>query len=160
MCPGWVRWFCWVLLGLGLLFAGLQNPAIGLCLHSGVACKVWSGLVGFAGFCWVLLGLGFCWVLPGCIEQSPAYCRFVLRPSLTLFKVNILAKSKSIFWPRSFSHYKNRGFRRFFFAQLSLCVCVCFFLFPIIWQFSKNSLFQKKGAKIGFFNFLCFKFKF
>ena len=86
-------------------------------------------------------------------------------PSLTLFKVNILAKSKSIFWPRSFSHYKNRGFRAIFFAQLSLCVCVCvcvcvFFLFPIIWQFSKNSLFQKKGAKIGFFNFLCFKFRF
>ena len=29
---------------------------------------------------------------------------------------------------------------------------------PIIWQFSIFS--QRKGAKIGFFNFLCFKFKF
>ena len=27
---------------------------------------------------------------------------------------------------------------------------MCVFLFPIIWQFSQNSLFQKKGAKIGF----------
>ena len=35
-----------------------------------------------------------------------------------------------------------------------------FFLCPIFWQFSENSLFQKKGSKIGFFNFQCFKFKF
>ena len=33
-----------------------------------------------------------------------------------------------------------------------------FFLFPVIFQFSKKSLFQKRGAKIGFFNFQCFKF--
>ena len=32
-----------------------------------------------------------------------------------------------------------------------------FFLCPIIWQLSKNILFQKMGAKIGFFKFLCFK---
>ena len=33
-----------------------------------------------------------------------------------------------------------------------------FFWFPIIWQFSWNSLFQQKGAKIVFFfQFLCFK---
>ena len=49
-------------------------------------------------------------------------------PSFTLFKVNILAKSKSIFWPRSFSHYKNRGFRRFFGSVIIVCVCVCFFV--------------------------------
>ena len=53
--------------------------------------------------------------------------------------------------------YKNSGFKRFgLHTQLSFCV---FFLCPIIWQFSKNSLFQKKGAKIGFFNFQCFKYK-
>ena len=46
-------------------------------------------------------------------------------PSLGVFKVNNWAKSKSITGPRSFSHYKNRGFRRFVSAQLSLCVCVC-----------------------------------
>ena len=32
-----------------------------------------------------------------------------------------------------------------------------FVFFPVIFQFSKNSLFQKRGAKIGFFNFQCFK---
>ena len=46
----------------------------------------------------------------------------IIGPSLAIFKVNNWAKSKSIIGPRSFSHYKNRGFRRFFFAQLSLCV--------------------------------------
>ena len=50
-------------------------------------------------------------------------------------------------WATSFSHYKNRGFRRFLGAQLSVCV---FFLFPVIFQLSKISLFQKKGAKFGF----------
>ena len=57
-------------------------------------------------------------------------------------------------WATSFSHYKNRGLRWFFGAQLSVCVL---FLFPVIFQFSKNSLFQKRGAKIGFSNFQCFK---
>ena len=57
-------------------------------------------------------------------------------------------------WATSFSHYKNRGFRWFFGSQLSVCVL---FLFPVICQFSKNSLFQKKGAKIGLFNFQCFQ---
>ena len=47
----------------------------------------------------------------------------IIGPSLAIFKVNNWAKSKSIVGPRSFSHYKNRGFKRFVFAQLSLCVC-------------------------------------
>ena len=38
-------------------------------------------------------------------------------------------------------------------------VCVCFFFLSNIWQLSKNSLFQKRVQKLGFFNFLCFKFK-
>ena len=42
----------------------------------------------------------------------------------------------------------------FLHTQLSFSV---FFLCPIIWQLSKNSLFQKMGAKIGFFKFLCFE---
>ena len=63
-----------------------------------------------------------------------------------------------IIWSKFvFLAYKNSGFKRFVLhTQLSLCVFLC----PIIWQFSKNSLFQKKGAKIGVFNFQCFKFKF
>ena len=51
-------------------------------------------------------------------------------------------------WATSFSHYKNRGFRWFLGAQLSVCV----FLFPVIFQLSKNSLFQKRGAKMFFFS--------
>ena len=31
---------------------------------------------------------------------------------------------------------------------------------PTIWQFSKNSIFQKKGAKIGLCNFQCLSIKF
>ena len=55
-------------------------------------------------------------------------------------------------WATSFSHYKNRGFRWF----LVLSYQFVFFVFSYF-QFSKNSLFQKRGAKIGFFNFQCFK---
>ena len=44
-------------------------------------------------------------------------------PSLGVFKAINWSKSKLLTGPRSFSHYKNRGFRRFCFAQLSLCVC-------------------------------------
>ena len=56
-------------------------------------------------------------------------------------------------WATSFSHYKNRGFRWF----LVLSYQFVFLLFPVIFQFSKNSLFQKRGAKIGLFKFQCFK---
>ena len=62
------------------------------------------------------------------------------------FKVINWAKSELLTGPRSFLHYKNRDFRRFCFCSV---IIVCVFLFPIIWQFSKNSLFQK-GAKICF----------
>ena len=47
-------------------------------------------------------------------------------------------------WATSFSRYKNRGFRRFFGAQLSFCV----FWYPVIFQFYKNSLFQKRGDDV------------
>ena len=47
-----------------------------------------------------------------------------------------------------FLAYKNSGFKRFgLHTQLSFCVFLC----PIIWQFSKNSLFFKKRVqKLGF----------
>ena len=64
-------------------------------------------------------------------------------PSLGVFKVINWAKSKLLTGPRSFPHYKNRGFRQFCFVQLSLCVL---FWCPIIWQFSKIA-FLKKGCK-------------
>ena len=76
-------------------------------------------------------------------------------PSLGVFGVINWAKSKLLTGPRSFSHYKIGVSGDFLFSYH----CV-FFWRPVIWQFSKNSLFQKKGAKIGFFNFLCFNLKF
>ena len=52
-------------------------------------------------------------------------------------------------WATSFSHNKNRGFRRF----LVLSYHFVFFLCPVICQFSKNSLFRKKRVqKLGFSN--------
>ena len=71
--------------------------------------------------------------------------------------VNNWATSKLITGPRHFRTIKIGVSGDFLGSQLSVCVL---FLFPVICQFSKNSLFQKKGAKIGFFNFQCFKFKF
>ena len=88
--------------------------------------------------------------------------RLLSGPSLGFLKVIVWSKwgfLKVIIWSKFvFLANKNSGFKRFILhTQLSFCVS---FLCPIIWQFSKNSLFQKKGAKIGFFNFQCFKFKF
>ena len=53
--------------------------------------------------------------------------------------------------------YFYSGFRRLLHTQLSFCV---FVFWPVVRQLSKNNLFQKKGAKIGFFNFLCFELDF
>ena len=83
-------------------------------------------------------------------------------PSLGVFGSYYLVQVgflEVIIWSKFvFLAYENSGFKRFVLhTQLSFCV---FFLSPIFWQFSKNSLFQKKGEKIGFFNFQCFKFKF
>ena len=73
-------------------------------------------------------------------------------PSLGVFGSYYLVQVgflEVIIWSKFvFLAYKNSGFKRFVLhTQLSFCV---FFLSPIFWQFSKNSLFQKKGAKIGF----------
>ena len=69
-------------------------------------------------------------------------CGVINWASLGVFKVINWAKSKLLAGPRSFSHYKNRVSGDFFSV---IIVCV-FFWCPIIWQLSKNSLFQKKGA--------------
>ena len=57
-----------------------------------------------------------------------------------------------IIWSKFvFLAYKNSGFKRFVLhTQLSFCV---FFLSPIFWQFSKNSLFQKQRCKNWVFQF-------
>ena len=64
------------------------------------------------------------------------------------FKVINWPKSKLLTGPRSFSHCKNRGFKR--------CCYHCVLGGPIIWQFSKNSLFQKRVQKLGFSIFCVF----
>ena len=46
-------------------------------------------------------------------------------PSLGVSKVIIWAKSMLLSGPSLFSHYKNRGFRRFFFCSV---IILCFFL--------------------------------
>ena len=67
--------------------------------------------------------------------------KLLIGPSLAIFKVINWAKSKVSTGPRSFSHYKNRGFRRFF-VQLSLCV---FFGAQLSGNFLKIA-FLKKGC--------------
>ena len=88
--------------------------------------------------------------------------RLLSGPSLGVFGSYYLVQVgflEVIIWSKFvFLANENSGFKRLVLhTQLSFCV---FFLSPIIRQFSKNSLFQKKGAKIGFFKFQCFKFKF
>ena len=61
-------------------------------------------------------------------------------PSLGFSKVINWAKSKLLSGPSWFSHYKNRGFRRFF-AQLSFCVFFCVQLFA---NFLKIAFFFEK----------------
>ena len=50
--------------------------------------------------------------------------KFLTGPSLGVFKVINWAKSKLLAGPRSFSHYKNRAFRRF------LCSVIIVFFVP------------------------------
>ena len=60
-------------------------------------------------------------------------------------------------WATSFSHNKNRGFRRF----LVLSYHFVFFGCPIIGNFLKIAFFEKeKGCKNWVFQILCFKFIF
>ena len=87
-----------------------------------------------------------------------AFCvKLLTGPSLGVFKVIRWAKSKLLTGPRSFS----QGFQAILFLLSYHCVCVCVFCSQFSGNFLKLAFFkQKKGAKIGFFNFLCFKFKF
>ena len=88
----------------------------------------------------------------GPVFNSTAYIyvvKSIIGPSLAIFKVNNWAKSKSIIGPRSFSHYKNRGFRRFFLFSYH-CVCVCVFCSQLSGNFLKIAFFKKRVQKLGF----------
>ena len=71
----------------------------------------------------------------------------VTGPSLGVFKVSNWSKSKSVTGPRSFLHYKNRGFQAILFAQLSLCVFLCS---QLSGNFLKIAFFRKRVQKLGF----------
>ena len=81
-------------------------------------------------------------------------CEVIIWAKFGHFRCYYLGQVGVIIWAKLFLAYKNSGFKRFLAHTV---IILCFFLCPIIWQLSKNSLFQKKGAKNGFFKFLCFK---
>ena len=69
-------------------------------------------------------------------------------PSLGFWRVIIWAKLGLLSGPSLFSRYKNRGFRRFVFAQFSFCV---FFCAQLSCNFLKIAFFEKKRVqKLGF----------
>ena len=87
----------------------------------------------------------------------------VIGPSLAIFKVNNWAKSKSIIGPRSFSHCKNRGLRRFLglsYHCVCVCVCVCFFCSQLSGSFLKIAFLKKRVQKLGFPIFCVLSLKF
>ena len=76
--------------------------------------------------CWLQTGLNPIYIYIYTYIYIYIYAvKSIIGPSLAIFKVNNWAKSKSIIGPRSFSHYKNRGFRRFFGGSV-IIVCVFF----------------------------------
>ena len=72
-------------------------------------------------------------------------------PSLGAFKVINWAKSKLLTGARSFSHYKNGGFRRFCFCSV-IIVCV-FFGAQLSGNFLKIAFFKKWVQNLGFLIF-------
>ena len=78
--------------------------------------------------------------------------KLLIGPSLAIFKVINWAKSKLLTGPRSFSHYRNRGFRRFCFCSVIIvCICVCVFLgAQLSGNFLKIAFFKKRVQKLGF----------
>ena len=75
--------------------------------------------------------------------------------SVSFSYVFLLVWHRHLRWATSFSHYKNRGFRRILFFVLGNNFV--FFLCPIICQFSKNIGFcLKRGCKIWVFQISVF----
>ena len=71
------------------------------------------------------------------------------------FRCYYLGQVGVIIWAKLFLANKNSGFKQFLWhTQLSFCV---FFGAHLSGNFLKIASFKKKGAKIGFFKFLCFK---
>ena len=56
-------------------------------------------------------------------------------------------------WAKSFSHYKNWGFKRFVGAQLSFCIFFCVQLFANFLKIASLFFRKKRVQKLGFSNF-------
>ena len=74
-------------------------------------------------------------------------CEVIIWAKFGHFRCYYLGQVGVIIWAKLFLAYKNRGFKRFLGTHSYHFV---FFLCPIIWQLSKNSLFQKRVQKLGF----------
>ena len=79
-------------------------------------------------------------------------CEVIIWAKFGVLKGYYLGQARVVIWAEFVFALKNRCFGPSFFCSV---IILCFF--PVICQFSKNSLFQKKGAKLGFSKFLCFK---
>ena len=159
---------------LALLFAVLCAPfdslffflvCVCVCAFLSLSLSLWVCVCVCASVC---VCVSVCLCVCVCVSLCARMClcarsracvrvELLTGPSLGVFKVINWAKSKLLTGPRSFSHYKNRGFRRFCLGSIVIvcvCVCVCVFFFGA--QLSGNFLkiaFFKKGAKIEVFQF-------
>ena len=77
-------------------------------------------------------------------------CEVIIWAKFGHFRCYYLGQVGVIIWAKLFLAYKNSGFKRFLAHTV---IILCFFLCPIIWQLSKNSLFQKRVQKMCFSNF-------
>ena len=95
-------------------------------------------------------------------SSNPNFDQLIASQHIYIYAVKLLSGPSLvslgvIIWAKLFLAYKNSGFKRFVLhTQLSFCAFLC----PIIWQFSKNSLFQKKRCKIWVFQISLFTFIF
>ena len=84
-------------------------------------------------------------------------CEVIIWAKFGHFRCYYLGQVGVIIWAKLFLAYKNSGFKRFLAHTV---IILCFFLCPIIWQLSKNSLFQKRVQKLGFSIFCVLSLKF
>ena len=84
-------------------------------------------------------------------------CEVIIWAKFGHFRCYCLGQVGVIIWAKLFLAYKNSGFKRFLAHTV---IILCFFLCPIMWQLSKNSLFQKEGAKKWVFQISVFKVNF
>ena len=80
-------------------------------------------------------------------------CEVIIWAKFGHFRCYYLGQVGVIIWAKLFVAYKNSGFKRFLAHTV---IILCFFCAQLSGSYLKIAFF-KKGAKIGFFKFLCFK---